>query len=165
MQRSGSRPCYPGMSKLFFKGMPTVIADQARTTKTDAYGHALRVQVDQAAPCRHCLRITRPGEAVLLLSYNPFGADHGPYSEVGPIFVHADGCPAYAQTDSLPSDFGKRELVMRAYNYDHAIEDSVISKPGEAEVMARRFFENEHIAYIHVRHTTYGCFDFAIERG
>ncbi|MFN2527891.1 MAG: DUF1203 domain-containing protein [Candidatus Baltobacteraceae bacterium] len=153
------------MSTLFFKGMPTAIADQARATKTDAHGHALHVQDDQAAPCRHCLRITKRGEPVLLLSYNPFGADHGPYSEVGPVFVHADSCPAYTQTGVLPSDFRERELVMRAYNRDHAIEDSVISKPGEGEDIARRLFENENVAYIHVRHTTYGCFDFVIERG
>ena len=165
MQRKDGPPCYPRMSKLFFKGIPSAMADQARSTRVDAYGHVLRIQNDQAAPCRHCLRITRTGEPVLLLSYNPFGADHGPYSEVGPIFVHADSCPAYSQNDTLPQDFRERELVLRAYNHAHAIEDSVIASPGGAENAARHFFKNEKIAYIHVRHTTYGCFDFTIERG
>jgi len=164
MQRSDGAPCSPRMSRLFFKGIPTAMADQARTTKVDSYGHAIRVQTDQASPCRHCLRITSVGEPVLLLSYNPFGADHGPYSEVGPIFVHAGPCAADGQNYVLPGDFRKRARVLRAYNCAHAIEDSAIAGPGEAEDAARRFFGNERIAYIHVRHTTYGCYDFTIER-
>lgn len=152
------------MSKLFFKGMPTAMADQARSRRVDPYGHALHVQDDQSAPCRHCLRITSIGEPVLLLSYNPFAADYNPYSEVGPIFVHAGACPTYSQTDTLPQDFRGRELILRAYNYEHCIEDSLIAAPGEAETAAWRLFQNEKIAYIHVRHTTYGCFDFKIER-
>ena len=164
MQRKGGRPCYPGMQQLTFRSIPASVAQKVRASRLDDFGHRLHVQKDQASPCRVCLRITKVGEPVLLLTHNPFGADYGPYSEVGPIFIHAEECAPYADVHALPPDFAPRELVLRAYNHAHAIEDSVIARPGEAERAALRFFENPHVAYIHVRHTTYGCFDFMIER-
>ncbi|GAC1651792.1 MAG: DUF1203 domain-containing protein [Vulcanimicrobiaceae bacterium] len=164
MQRKPGTPCYPGMQDFHFRAIPGEVALQARRTLRDSYGHALRIQSDQTAPCRLCLRIATPGEALILLSHNPFGADHGPYSEVGPIFVHADACAPYADVRNLPTDFAARALVLRAYNRQHAIEDSLIAQPGEAMQSASRLFANPLVAYIHVRHTTYGCFDFAIER-
>lgn len=48
------------------------------------------------APLRCCLRHSRPGELIALVSYAPLrrwaaatGADPGPYDEQGPVFVHA----------------------------------------------------------------------------
>ena len=145
--------------------MPTEAAERARATLRDEFGHDLRPEIIQgAAPCRHCLRIAQPGEKMLLLSYRPFAADFGPYSEVGPIFIHADACERYRDEQAIPADFAGRELVMRAYNRQHAIHNSVIAPPGMALERAAAFLENPQVAYVHVRHTTYTCFDFQIER-
>jgi hypothetical protein len=40
-------------------------------------------------PLRCCLRIAEPGDQVSLVAYRPFD-DPSPWSEVGPVFVHAD---------------------------------------------------------------------------
>lgn len=145
--------------------MPLAIAQSTRRELRDAYGHELKVEIlEGTAPCRLCLRIARAGERMILMSYNPFGGDYGPYSEVGPIFIHADECEPYEATSEVPPDFIGRELVLRAYNLRHAIQDSAIAPALDAPAVAARFFEDPDVAYIHARHTTYGCFDFKIER-
>ena len=152
------------MEKVKVVAIPTEAAERARVTLCDDFGHSLTPQVvDGPAPCRHCLRIAQAGERMILLSYRPFAQDNGPYSEVGPIFIHADACQRYAG-EGLPPDFAPRELVVRAYDENHAIADSTIAPPGEALDRAAAFLADPRIGYVHVRHTTYTCFDFQIER-
>ena len=152
-------------STLKVVGIPTEAAERARTTQRDDFGHDLHPEIIQnTAPCRHCLRIAQPGEKMLLLSYRPFAADFGPYSEIGPIFIHADACERYREERVIPADFDARELVIRAYNHQHAIYDSTIASPGMALQRAAAFLEDPNVAYVHARHTTYTCFDFQIER-
>ena len=55
-------------------------------------------------PCRHCLRWARLGERMILFPYAAIPAGH-PYSESGPIFVHAEPCERYGATDEYPADF------------------------------------------------------------
>src|SRR3979411_2295819 len=65
-------------------------------------------------PCRHCLRWAQPGERMILF---PFAAipSGRPYSESGPIFVHADSCERYSSTEEFPAAF-RSGRVLRAYN-------------------------------------------------
>jgi hypothetical protein len=152
------------MQALKYRPLPTAVAQTARRDFVDSFGHRLHVQPGEPSPCRHCLRIARPDQPLVLLAYRPFAEDHGPYSEMGPIFVHADECEAYAQTDTFPPDFLTRKLVLRAYSREHAIADAVVAEPGEAEAAARTLFEDESINYVHARCVAYGCFNFVIER-
>jgi|SRR5579872_1484767 len=146
--------------------MPTEVAERARKTLKDDFGHALIPEiVDGVAPCRHCLRIAPAGTRMILLSYRPFPADNGPYCEVGPVFIHAEPCERYSSENAIPQDFAPRELVVRAYTRNNAIHDSTIAPPGTALDRAASFLENPQVAYVHVRNTTYTCFDFQIERG
>lgn len=153
------------MQALHYRPLPTEIAQRARRDLVDEFGHNLAVQPGERAPCRHCLRITQPHEPLVLLSYRPFSRDFGPYSESGPIFVHADNCERYERTDTFPPDFQTRALVLRAYNAFHEIADSVVAQAGQAETSALKLFENPDIRYIHARNVSYGCYNFAIERG
>src|SRR6266481_8427198 len=68
-------------------------------------------------PCRHCLRWAQPGERMILF---PFAAipPGRPYSETGPIFVHAEMCERYGATKEFPAVF-REGRVLRAYNSDH----------------------------------------------
>src|ERR1700704_5685355 len=65
-------------------------------------------------PCRHCLRWAQPGESMILFPYAAI-APGRPYSESGPIFVHADSCEPYEATKKFPAEF-RRGRVLRAYN-------------------------------------------------
>ncbi len=140
--------------------IPTEVAQAARDLRTDAFGHDLTVKTT-IAPCRHCLRIPKQPEEMILLSYQVL-PDTSPYAEVGPIFIHVYACERYADVETLPQDFASRTLVLRAYNHDGEIADAVVSAPGDAERNARAFIENPSIAEVHVRHVSYTCFDFKI---
>jgi hypothetical protein len=78
--------------------IPAALAHAARETRrSPQYGHpAHRERAAGYGPCRLCLETFRVGEEDrLLFTYNPFdGLD--PYPSPGPVFVHADGCEAFA---------------------------------------------------------------------
>ena len=148
---------------LAFRPIPDAVAEEARRMRQDAFGHDLKIQTGETSPCRVCLRITEPADEVLLLSYRPLD-DDTPYAEIGPIFIHADRCPRYDSVNVFPPAFLKRELVLRAYDYEGRISDAKVVPPGEAERVATDFLARPDVREVHVRHTSYTCFDFKIER-
>jgi len=152
----------PANVALRYAGIPEQVANEARETLKDRFGHDLRV-VSETAPCRVCLRIPEEPENLILLSYQPL-ADTGPYAEIGPVFVHADRCEPYASTDAFPKDFARRCLVLRAYGHDGRIVDALVAQPGEAPQKAAELLSCDDVAEIHVRHESYTCFDFKIVR-
>jgi hypothetical protein len=139
--------------------IPDEITRLARHELRDAFGHRLHVERNQA-PCRSCLRISKEPEDLILLSYQPL-PDRDPYAEIGPIFIHAHECTPYSSRE-FPADFLERELVVRAYDLDGRIADAVVAAPGAAEDAAVKFLANDGIAEVHVRHTSYTCFDFKV---
>jgi Protein of unknown function (DUF1203) len=145
---------------LNFVAIPSDVAQRARETLRDDFGHALTV-TRTIAPCRHCLRIPNHPEEMILLSYRVL-PDAGPYAEIGPIFVHADACERYANSDTFPEDFLPRRLILRAYDHDGTIADAIVSAPGNAERDAVTLLAKPSIAEVHVRHVSYTCFDFKI---
>jgi hypothetical protein len=147
---------------LHYLAIPEAIAEEARRTRTDAFGHHLHV-VREAAPCRVCLSISSQPEDLILLSYRPL-ADTGPYAEVGPIFVHAERCEPYSKSETFPPDFASRPLVLRAYGYEGQIVSALVAEPGEAPQRASELLSDPAVAEIHVRHISYTCFDFKIVR-
>src|SRR5207247_2303789 len=66
-----------------------------RAAEAGAADHAV-VLADSPSgyPCRHCLHFAKPGERLILFPYAAIPAGH-PYSESGPIFVHAEQCERY----------------------------------------------------------------------
>lgn len=141
-----------------FVAIPVEIAARARETMRDEFGHDLHVQ-HVAEPCRVCLRIPHEPEPMVLISYRPM-PDSGPYAEVGPIFIHAGDCGRYSDEASFPAAFAARPLVVRAYSHGGEIVDAIVAPPGEGENAVRRFLDDPAVAEVHVRHTSYTCFDF-----
>jgi len=154
------QPPVTGVAALRYLAIPPAVADEARETLRDRFGHRLEV-VREKAPCRVCLRIPAAPEELILLSYQPL-ADIGPYAEIGPIFVHADRCAPYARIEQFPADFAGRRLVLRAYNRDGRIVDALVAQPGEAPLRAAELLGRDAVAEVHVRHESYTCFDFKI---
>ena len=60
-----------------------------------------KISDGDGVPCRHCLGYVEAGAPYLVLAYRPFPAPQ-PYAEVGPVFLHADPCPAYDPANGLP---------------------------------------------------------------
>ena len=113
-------------------------------------------------PCRHCLRFAELGERVVLFPYQSIPAGH-PYSEIGPIFVHAESCERYAATHEYPADF-RDGRVMRAYNSKFDMIDAEVVNGNEPESVIEKLFQNPETAFVDARSVSRGCFTFRILR-
>jgi hypothetical protein len=144
--------------------LPTEIAEAARRAiKTGAADHALTTaESPGSSPCRHCLRWAQPGERVILFPYAaiPSGL---PYSETGPIFVHAEKCERYSATDEYPAEF-RNGRVFRAYDSNYNLIDAQVMNGSEPETVIERLFQNADAAFVDVRSVTHGCFTFRVQR-
>jgi hypothetical protein len=144
--------------------LPTEIAEAARrAANAGASDHAL-VTADspRTYPCRHCLRWAEPGERVILFTYPTIPSGH-PYSETGPIFVHADNCQRYTTPNEYPADF-RNGRVFRGYDSNYTIIDAQVVDVREPELVIQELFENPETAFVDVRSVTHGCFTFRIQR-
>ena len=154
------------MTTTKFRVVPlqTKIAEAARgAAKAGAPDHAVvMADLSQAYPCRHCLRWAQPGEQMVLF---PFAAipTGGPYSETGPIFVHADACERYGVTEEYPADF-REGRVVRGYNAAHEMIAAEVANGAGPEAVIERFLQEPETAFIHVRSVTRGRFTMMIER-
>jgi hypothetical protein len=142
----------------------TKTAEAARAaTAAGALDHAV-VTADspQGSPCRHCLRWAQPGERMILF---PFAAipPGRPYSESGPIFVHADSCERYSSTEEFPATF-RSGRVLRAYNSEHDIIAAEVANGAGPEAVIERFLQKPETAFVHVRSVSHGCYTMEIER-
>ena len=144
--------------------LPTEIADAARrAVDAGAADHAIiTVDTPESAPCRHCLRWAQPGERVILFPYAAIPPGQ-PYSESGPIFVHADECQRYSATNEYPADF-RNGRVFRAYDSKYNIIDAQIVNGSEPEVAIEGLFQNPDTTFVDVRSVTHGCFTFRVQR-
>jgi Protein of unknown function (DUF1203) len=154
------------MKTLTFRIIPlaTEIADSARcAVNAGATDHAV-ITVDSAgsSPCRHCLRWAQPGERVILFPYAAIPSGH-PYSETGPIFVHANQCQRYGATNEYPEDF-RNGRVFRAYDSNYNIIDAQVRNGSEPEAVIASMFQNPDTAFVDVRSITHGCFTFRVQR-
>ena len=100
----------------------TDTADRFRSSGTDDRGNRVRRVVASASdgfPCRHCLQIARPGETMLLGSYNlpqPLGIYWAP----SPIFLHETDCSRHEAINEVAPIVQANPLVsVRAYDADH----------------------------------------------
>jgi hypothetical protein len=144
--------------------LPTEVAEEARrATESGAEDHAV-VTVDSPSgyPCRHCLRWAQPGERVILFPYISIPAGH-PYSESGPIFVHAEPCERYGATWEYPADF-RNGRVFRAYDADYNMIDAEVANGNDPEAVIEKLLQNPKAKFVDARSVTRGCFTFRILR-
>jgi hypothetical protein len=142
----------------------TEIAEAARRdAKTGAPDHVfVTADSPNGYPCRHCLRWAQPGERMVLFPFAAI-APGRPYSESGPIFVHAEPCERYAATHEFPPAF-RNGRVLRAYNSHHAIIAAEVADGEEPEALIERFLEQPETAFVHVRSASHGCYTMEVER-
>jgi hypothetical protein len=144
--------------------LPTEVAETARRmAQAGATDHAY-VTADSPAgyPCRHCLRWARPGEKLVLFPY-PSIPPGRPYSETGPVFVHAQSCPRYDATSQYPTDF-RSGRVIRAYN---ATQDMIAAEAvatNDPEAVIEKLLANPETEFLQARSADRGCYTFGIIR-
>jgi hypothetical protein len=144
--------------------LPSEVAERARrAAEAGAADHAVvTVNSPSGYPCRHCLRFAKPGERVILFPYAAIPAGH-PYSESGPIFVHAEPCERYYATHEYPEDL-RRGRAFRAYNASYDMIDAEVTNGSEPEAIVEKLLQNPETAFVDARSVTRGCYTFRIQR-
>jgi hypothetical protein len=151
-------------SSFTIAAIPGEMLARVRSTGADDLGHELVVtEAGGGEPLRCCLREADPGERIGLISYRPFPWD-GVYAEVGPVFVHADDCGGYPETDTYPAGFRHRQQIFRAYGHDRTIVDSRIVEGADAEPALAELLARPDVDFVHSRNVAYGCFMFVVQR-
>jgi len=68
-----------------------------------------------AAPCRHCLRTIEPGQARrILFTFDRFSGLQS-LPQPGPIYIHADNCPRYAEDGGFPEELRDSPRTLEGY--------------------------------------------------
>jgi hypothetical protein len=144
--------------------LETEVAETARRAAAKgAPDHAvITADSPKGFPCRHCLQWAQPGERMVLFPFAAIPPGH-PYSESGPIFVHAEPCERYATTDQYPEEFRKNRVV-RAYNSKQDMIDARVANGAEPERIVENFLQNPEVAFVQVRSVSHGCYTMQIER-
>jgi len=155
------------MNSITFHPIPTATVAKLQNGGLDANGQHPEHHVSDGVPCRHCLTEIPAGEPSLILAYRPF-PNVQPYAEMGPIFLHAEACPAYVKLDKIPAMFLTWEkLLIRGYSKENRIvygSGQVVPTETMAEE-ASRLLAKPEIAYVHVRSASNNCYQCRIERG
>jgi len=146
--------------------IPTEIANAVRSTMhAPGYGFPAHREVGgDAAPCRHCLRLIEPGQGGrILFTYDRFsGVESLP--QPGPIYVHAEECPRYAEDGGIPEELRGSPRTLEGYARGRRLIAQEYVADGEFEPAIEKLFANAEINYLQVHSTTAGCFTFRIER-
>ena len=144
--------------------LPTEVAENARrNAHAGATDHAY-VTADSPTgyPCRHCLRWAQPGEKLVLFPYASIPPGR-PYSETGPIFVHAQPCARYQATEEYPADL-RTGRTFRAYN---AAQEIIAAEPvatSDPESVIAKLFAHPETEFLQARSADRGCYTFGIIR-
>lgn len=145
--------------------LPTEVAEAARRTAAagTSPNHAVVVADSPTDfPCRHCLRWAELGERLILFPFASVPAGH-PYSEVGPIFVHAEACERYADTQTFPPQF-RQGRALRAYDSEHEMIDAAVVDGDDVEGEIKKLLRNPKTDFIHARSVTRGCYTLGVAR-
>jgi hypothetical protein len=142
----------------------TEVAERARrAAEGGAADHAVVIaDSPNAYPCRHCLRFAKPRERVVLFPYAAIPTGH-PYSETGPIFIHAEPCERYSATREYPDNL-RRGRAFRAYNTSYDMIDAEVANGSEPEAIVKKLLQNPETAFVDARSVTRGCYTFRIQR-
>ncbi|MEC4017497.1 DUF1203 domain-containing protein [Streptomyces sp. H27-D2] len=144
----------------------------ARLRERDDAGDPPRLVLDESggSPLRWCLNRSEPGEVLALVSYAPLrrwaretDADPGPYSEVGPVFIHTEDCggwPGGEAGGGYPDALRGGRRVLRAYSARGGILGGLLIDGGSPTVEEglARLYADPQVAAVHVRAVEFGCF-------
>ncbi|MFI8961510.1 DUF1203 domain-containing protein [Streptomyces sp. NPDC053493] len=163
------------------RAIPAAALDELR--RADDAGRDCRpfVADEEAAgnPLRCCLRLSREGERIALVSYAPLrrwaaetGAEPGAYDEQGPVFVHAEDCGGPDGTaGGQEYPFARPGALRTLRRYDaggRIVGGRLLEIPQDAtagfDQALAEAFADPRVALVHVRAVEYGCFQYEVRR-
>ncbi|MCT2594788.1 DUF1203 domain-containing protein [Streptomyces sp. N2-109] len=162
-----------------FHARPVDPAALKELRDTDDAGVPARGYRDEegGAVLRCCLRLSRVGERIALVSYAPLrrwaaatGADPGAYDEQGPVFIHEGECGGpESNGGAYPFARPGALRVFRRYDARGRIHGGrLMELPFDTceafDTALSEAFDYSEVALVHVRAVEYGCFHFEIRR-
>ncbi|MCW2762756.1 MAG: hypothetical protein JWR85_2957 [Marmoricola sp.] len=139
--------------------------DAIRTRGTDGHGSDLVAYPALGEePLRCCLSRAEPGEEIALISFAPF-LHASPWTEVGPVYIHADRCAGHDPSAGLPRELIAGQRILRTYraddtmNYEH---NTLLADGQDMEEVLARLLALPDVATVHVRTVLPQCFLFAV---
>jgi hypothetical protein len=143
-------------------------ADRFRRTGIDDGGNPIlrRIVDTPGAPCRQCLQDARVGEEMLLLSWH-LPRPKGIYWTPSPIFLHADRCKPFDDTDTIAPILTTRLISVRAYDrMGLCLYDLGDVGEGAAAVdrLLRRALADDRTDFVNVHTARPGCLLCQVER-
>ena len=149
-------PYDPAFVSAVRAGGPAANGQPAERTVSDGGGN----------PCRSCLCLIEEGAPMLVLAARPFPAPQ-PYAEVGPIFLHAETCPAWEEEGVPPVLRSSPDYLVKGYGADHRVRYGtgavVRAERIEDEVTAR--LSRDDVLYVDVRSARNNCFQARAVKG
>lgn len=150
-----------------YEAISTDIARSLQNGDSDAYGNLPERAVSDGSrvPCRHCLKLVEEGDEYLIVAHRPFG-NLQPYSETGPIFLHADFCERAAPDANLPDMLNSPAYLVRGYDAGERIVYGTgqMVFTGDIGSYADALLADNKISFVHVRSAENNCFQCRIER-
>lgn len=165
------------MTQHIARPIEPAVLKELRDTDDAGAPRAPYTDTEGGAPLRCCLRPSRAGERIALVSYAPLRrwaaetwARPGAYDEQGPVFIHADDCEGPA-ADAAGYPFARSGALRTVRRYDsegrivggRLLEIPEAADEGFDEAFAEAFADPE-VALVHVRAVEYGCFHFEVRR-
>jgi Protein of unknown function (DUF1203) len=136
-----------------------------RRSRHDESGHPLLpFPAEGWEPLRCCLSLAAPAAAIVLISYAPC-SDPAPWTETGPVFIHADGCSGYGDTDQLPERLRTGPRVLKTYRADGSLDYddiTVVTEGEDIEATLLDLLGRPAVATVHVRALAAQCFTYAV---
>jgi Protein of unknown function (DUF1203) len=136
-----------------------------KTLRSPGYGHPAHTEVATGyGPCRQCLRTFTVGrDRRILFTYDPF-YEKEKLPLPRPVFIHETNCERYQEDRGFPLDMLSHRLTFNAYARGRRLVAQSYVSNGVVEPELQRLLQDRDVAYIHVRDTDAGCYDFCIER-
>ncbi len=157
------------MTEFHCIAIPTETAARFRDTGIDDNGNTIRRMTasdPRGFPCRHCLRLAEPGEAMLLGSYN-LPRPRGIYWTPSPIFVHAKDCARF-EAENVVAPIIALNFLASVRAYDEAdqclYELGQVCAGADIEAPLRRALDDPRTAFVNVHTARPGCLLARVEK-
>ncbi len=154
------------MTDLLVQPIDPARLDGIRATQADGHGNRLSpfAATGQGEPLRCCLRYAEADEQITLLSYAAFNHP-SVWTEVGPVYIHAERCDGYPQRHQLPEQLATGPCVLRTYHADDTMnyaQNTVVTDDADLKPIIKHLLSEPDVATVHVRTLAPQCFLYAV---
>ncbi len=125
--------------------------------------HRFLAEEPRSAPCRITLEDARPGESLLLLSYEHQGGP-SPFRASGPIFVREAARTAFDHIGRVPAALSTRLLSLRAYDREAMMVKGEVASGADLAERLQAWLASTEVQTVHIHYASRGCYAARADR-